>query len=679
MTEEGKTAEGVHSEIAYLWDALEKAQESEGRAKMEFEKIAGNYRRAESRIKHLETSLAQKENAAAELRRNIEELENVIKENAETARKAADLWRNLADYQSRTEKLHAKIAALSREKELDAAKIKQLQSQIRAQNTHLRQKDELARNLEAEIAGLSRLPEMAQLLDGEKAPGLLRALSRKLEKTAAQAREYRSLLEKTRAENALLAKKTEASGRDLDSLAERLRVTEARLREREGENEKLRLETARAAKDKEDALSSLASLRGEFKELAREKANLGEKISAASEKLAQKDKKIFSLETSTREMQAGIIAEKGNFADAVKKIFSLQTKVNELKRKLLESAENAKNAGEELGAKRLEFEKVQMLLRETSLNLRNQKEINLKLVNKADNLRQEVKELAERASKEADYSKEMFKRLNEKQSNVDFLKKQLEKMNSLERELIEEKRKNVRTTSMIKREQTDFMDKIIASIEKVGMDVKLLHSRIAPSARRMLAGYLKNLSQVANLLKGWRQYVDQDTPELEYVNIREILEPMLAQWEKTFRLKRLKLIKRIGVDSRCKINREKMRFAFYQIIKNSYEELITGGSLTVSTGISEDRKYAIVKLEDTSRGLPQAVVENLYSPFNTQKADRVGIGLSVAKKIAEAHGGDFFISNRRERGATAQFAIPVAQDEGEPKFEEEKEDKKKEK
>jgi len=63
---------------------------------------------------------------------------------------------------------------------------------------------------------------------------------------------------------------------------------------------------------------------------------------------------------------------------------------------------------------------------------------------------------------------------------------------------------------------------------------------------------------------------------------------------------------------------------------------------------------------DSGPGLPEALAERLYSRFATTKGGpSMGIGLSISRRIIEAHGGTLTANNRPEGGAMFSFTVPA--------------------
>ena len=53
------------------------------------------------------------------------------------------------------------------------------------------------------------------------------------------------------------------------------------------------------------------------------------------------------------------------------------------------------------------------------------------------------------------------------------------------------------------------------------------------------------------------------------------------------------------------------------------------------------------RIYDSGPGLPPQVAERLFEPFATGKPEGIGLGLTVARQIAEAHGGRLAFRIRR--------------------------------
>jgi len=62
---------------------------------------------------------------------------------------------------------------------------------------------------------------------------------------------------------------------------------------------------------------------------------------------------------------------------------------------------------------------------------------------------------------------------------------------------------------------------------------------------------------------------------------------------------------------------------------------------------------------DAGPGIPPADLHRVFEPFYSRKADGMGIGLSISRGVAEAHGGSLVAENRAEGGACFRLILPA--------------------
>jgi two-component system sensor kinase FixL len=81
--------------------------------------------------------------------------------------------------------------------------------------------------------------------------------------------------------------------------------------------------------------------------------------------------------------------------------------------------------------------------------------------------------------------------------------------------------------------------------------------------------------------------------------------------------------------------------------------------ISITTRASS-RNTAEVSVADTGCGIPEEVREALFSPFQSSKADGMGIGLSISRTIIEAHGGKIWAEDREGGGTVFRFTLRIA-------------------
>ena len=100
--------------------------------------------------------------------------------------------------------------------------------------------------------------------------------------------------------------------------------------------------------------------------------------------------------------------------------------------------------------------------------------------------------------------------------------------------------------------------------------------------------------------------------------------------------------------------------AFVNIIRNAIDAMPDGGTLTISS------KQTSINLEiafsDTGFGMSNEVLDRMWTPFFTTKAKGMGLGLSICRRIVEAHNGKIRVSSEEGKGTTFTLTFPVDPD-----------------
>ena len=69
-----------------------------------------------------------------------------------------------------------------------------------------------------------------------------------------------------------------------------------------------------------------------------------------------------------------------------------------------------------------------------------------------------------------------------------------------------------------------------------------------------------------------------------------------------------------------------------------------------------------VSVRDSGPGFPAGIVEQLFEPFFSTKAEGTGMGLAIARSIVEAHGGTLSGENCEDGGACFTVRLPQAKE-----------------
>ena len=103
-------------------------------------------------------------------------------------------------------------------------------------------------------------------------------------------------------------------------------------------------------------------------------------------------------------------------------------------------------------------------------------------------------------------------------------------------------------------------------------------------------------------------------------------------------------------------DRDQLAQLLHNLLKNAEEAMPSGGQVTVRTRADGER--AVLEVEDTGPGIPAADRVRVLEPGVTTKASGTGLGLALAARIAQGHGGTLEIDTAPGGGALLRLRIP---------------------
>lgn len=650
------------SELDYLWRAVGDAQDASARSESERAEARKQLEDAAAKAARLERQL--EESAARERRVKTEAaaLRKTAEENSKTLADAARLAREAAE-------LRAGLLKKDGERSLAEAELQELRARAADLSAAVAARDEAIEVFKDKLAGIMALPEIARTLkeDSETSGGRVSAYEELVRREA----KARRAAGEAAARLAEAADREKAAGEALAASEKELAAARAGLAERA---EKLSGFVARleeAEKERRISAAEKAELEGKANALraalAEKEAALRGAVSGSAELRARLDDSVMEAERlrqAVAENSARAEEQRANFAGAVAQVFDLQKRAAALRTELSAAQERASALEAALRGREADLEKVNGLLRDSKGQLAQEKEVSRRASLKIKSLEAEIEDLKKKLAEASDYTARALKAVQERDLRIGADKAALEagskRISELEIENEDMRRKNIKFSGMLKREQTDFNTRMLASLERSAKDVKTFSLRIPAAERKALEPALRNLLASVNLLKGWQEYLDPETPELEETELAPFVSGESAKWERAFKLRKLAISAAVlNPRLRARLSPERIKMLFHDLIKNAYERLQQGGSLRVTLKGSEDGRWALISFDDTGPGFPTEALEKLYAPFNTTDKGKAGIGLAVCARIAEKHGGRLDVANKPQRGAVVTVTLPL--------------------
>ncbi len=104
------------------------------------------------------------------------------------------------------------------------------------------------------------------------------------------------------------------------------------------------------------------------------------------------------------------------------------------------------------------------------------------------------------------------------------------------------------------------------------------------------------------------------------------------------------------------VDRDQMKQAFYNVIKNSLEAIKRHGTLRIQTDL--DDTNVLIRFVDTGGGMSAENLSRVFEPYFTTKPSGTGLGLLIVRRIVREHGGELSIESSQGKGLTLTIRLP---------------------
>ena len=196
---------------------------------------------------------------------------------------------------------------------------------------------------------------------------------------------------------------------------------------------------------------------------------------------------------------------------------------------------------------------------------------------------------------------------------------------------------------------TDLLQKKVNRLEAIGSekdvaDIERLTGKIKDQATYMN----KVVSDLQGLTKGVSLEIeDVDLVELVYEVLETIQMPenveSVVVFEEDF--------PEIYADE------IKLRRVFTNLMNNAVQAMTNGGQLTIEG--HRDNEMICISVVDTGNGIPKENLDKIFEPLFTTKAKGTGLGLTVCKRVTEAHGGTILAKSTEGVGSRFTVVLPI--------------------
>lgn len=192
--------------------------------------------------------------------------------------------------------------------------------------------------------------------------------------------------------------------------------------------------------------------------------------------------------------------------------------------------------------------------------------------------------------------------------------------------------------------------------------LKRFDDDLANRMREALEETARQSLRAGQIIRHLREFVTRGETEKQPEDLKQLVEEAAALALVGSREAGIRTIFEFGAETETVlVDRVQIQQVLINLLRNAMEAMRRCERRELLVRISAASEPGLVEIEvsDTGPGLSDDVAQQLFKPFVTTKPGGMGVGLSISKRIVEAHGGTIVMERNGQGGATFRFTVPA--------------------
>jgi two-component system, sporulation sensor kinase E len=187
--------------------------------------------------------------------------------------------------------------------------------------------------------------------------------------------------------------------------------------------------------------------------------------------------------------------------------------------------------------------------------------------------------------------------------------------------------------------------------------VRKLDGKVKDELEEAIAISRAEITRLDSIVTQFLQAIRPSKPVLHPENVNSIVDEALRFFAPEIADRDIVVEPELRPDlPLIELDRDQMKQAFYNVIKNSFEAMKRRGILRIRTDM--DATHVSISFTDTGGGMSAESLSRVFEPYFTTKSSGSGLGLLIVRRIVREHGGEMAIESNEGKGLTLTIRLP---------------------
>ncbi len=184
-------------------------------------------------------------------------------------------------------------------------------------------------------------------------------------------------------------------------------------------------------------------------------------------------------------------------------------------------------------------------------------------------------------------------------------------------------------------------------------------SKVAPGNEHLAAIIVEETSRLDAIVREFLDFARPREPRLEPASCNDVVERLARFMDSEFSGRSIIFVADLEPAlPQVPMDSEQIYQVLFNMVFNSIQAMPEGGTLTIRTRRMQERQGVMLQVSDTGIGISAENLEQIFTPFFTDKNRGTGLGLAIARNIVEKHGGRIDVESREGEGSTFTITLP---------------------
>jgi len=183
---------------------------------------------------------------------------------------------------------------------------------------------------------------------------------------------------------------------------------------------------------------------------------------------------------------------------------------------------------------------------------------------------------------------------------------------------------------------------------------------VAPGNEHLASIIVEETGRLDGIVREFLDFARPQEPRMVLGSVNDVLVKLVNFMEQELEKEGIVLETALAENvPKVEFDHDQLYRACLNILLNSVQAMTKGGTLRVQTDYRKKPHQVAISIRDSGSGIPADKMEQIFTPFYTDKNRGTGLGLAIVKNIVDSHHGSITVESKEGEGTSFVITLPA--------------------